>query len=201
MKTIDPYLLFNGNCRQAMEFYAECLGADLFKMTYGEGPGVQPDAIKDKIMHSKITKGDLVIMASDPHDATPVNQGNSYFLHLNCDSAEEIERLFAVTKAELSKWVGILHQNSGTKFPEKVTAFRPEMAVHGKYKQPCPRCGTKIQRIRYAANETNYCPTCQTGGKLLADRSLSRLLREDWPKTLDELESIKTNPRDASGKT
>ena len=114
---------------------------------------------------------------------------------------EEIERLFAVTKAELSKWVGILHQNSGTKFPEKVTAFRPEMAVHGKYKQPCPRCGTKIQRIRYAANETNYCPTCQTGGKLLADRSLSRLLREDWPKTLEELESIKTNPRDASGKT
>jgi PhnB protein len=95
MKTIDPYLLFNGNCRQAMEFYAECLGADLFKMTYGEGPGEQPDAIKDKIMHSKITKGELVIMASDPHDATPVTQGNSYFLHLNCDSAEEIERLFS----------------------------------------------------------------------------------------------------------
>ena len=77
------------------------------------------------------------------------------------------------------------------KFPEKVTAFRDEMAAHGKYGQPCPRCGTKIQRIRYAANETNYCPTCQTGGKLLADRALSRLLREDWPRTLEELEALK----------
>jgi formamidopyrimidine-DNA glycosylase len=75
-------------------------------------------------------------------------------------------------------------------FPEKVTAFRPEMAVHGKYQQPCPRCGAKVQRIRYASNETNYCPNCQTGGKLLADRSLSRLLRSDWPRTADELESL-----------
>jgi formamidopyrimidine-DNA glycosylase len=77
---------------------------------------------------------------------------------------------------------------AGEKFPEKVTAFRPEMAVHGRYKQPCPRCGGKIQRIRYAANETNYCPNCQTGGKLLADRSLSRLLRQDWPKSAEDLE-------------
>jgi formamidopyrimidine-DNA glycosylase len=75
-------------------------------------------------------------------------------------------------------------------FPEKVTAFRPEMAVHGKYQQPCPRCGAKVQRIRYASNETNYCPNCQTGGKLLADRSLSRLLRSDWPRTAEELESL-----------
>ncbi len=81
--------------------------------------------------------------------------------------------------------------STSEKFPEKVTAFRDEMAVHGKYGQPCPRCGTKIQRIRYAANETNYCPTCQTGGKLLADRALSRLLREDWPRTLEELEALK----------
>ena len=77
-----------------------------------------------------------------------------------------------------------------TAFPEKVTAFREDMAVHGRYKEPCVRCGTKIQRIRYAANETNYCPQCQTGGKLLADRALSRLLREDWPRTLEELESL-----------
>ena len=76
------------------------------------------------------------------------------------------------------------------KFPEKVTAFRPEMAVHGRYKQPCRRCSGKIQRIRYAANETNYCPNCQTGGKLLADRSLSRLLREDWPKNAEDLENL-----------
>jgi formamidopyrimidine-DNA glycosylase len=83
-----------------------------------------------------------------------------------------------------------LDQNSPIPFPEKVTAFRPGMAVHGKYGQPCRRCGNKIQRIRYAANETNYCPSCQTGGKLLADRALSRLLRADWPKNLDELEGL-----------
>ena len=84
---------------------------------------------------------------------------------------------------------------AGEGFPEKVTAFRPEMAVHGKYKQPCPRCGSKIQRIKYAANETNYCATCQTGGKLLADRAFSRLLREDWPRTLEELETQMTEKR------
>ena len=91
----------------------------------------------------------------------------------------------------LNEWVERLRAEARGKFPEKVTAFRDEMAVHGKYGQPCPRCGTKIQRIRYAANETNYCPTCQTGGKLLADRALSRLLREDWPRTLEELEALK----------
>jgi formamidopyrimidine-DNA glycosylase len=80
---------------------------------------------------------------------------------------------------------------AGKKFPEGVTAFRPEMAVHGRFGQPCPRCGNPIQRIRYADNETNYCPICQTGGKVLADRSLSRLLGADWPRTLDELEALK----------
>jgi PhnB protein len=94
MKTIDPYLIFNGNCRQAMEFYADCLGAGLNIVTYAEGPGAHPDAVKDKIMHAKLTKGQLVIMASDPHDASSVTQGNNYFLSLNCDSLEEIERLF-----------------------------------------------------------------------------------------------------------
>jgi formamidopyrimidine-DNA glycosylase len=103
---------------------------------------------------------------------------------------EEIERLFVATRAELPKWTERLRQEAGNGFPEKVTAFREGMAVHGRYKQPCPRCGGKIQRIRYASNETNYCPTCQTGGRLLADRSLSRLLREDWPRTPEELEML-----------
>jgi formamidopyrimidine-DNA glycosylase len=104
---------------------------------------------------------------------------------------EEITRLYESTQASLKEWVQRLHDEAGGKFPEKVTAFRPEMAVHGKYGQPCPRCGTKVQKIQYASNETNYCAKCQTGGKLLADRSLSRLLREDWPRTLEELEERK----------
>jgi formamidopyrimidine-DNA glycosylase len=105
-------------------------------------------------------------------------------------SREEIERLFMATRATLTRWVEKLHEEAGDEFPEKVTAFREGMAVHGRYKQSCPRCASKIQRIRYAANETNYCPTCQTGGKLLADRALSRLLRDDWPKTPEELEML-----------
>jgi formamidopyrimidine-DNA glycosylase len=100
---------------------------------------------------------------------------------------EEIERLHAATRDSLIEWVERLRTEAGEGFPEKVTAFRKGMATHGRYKEPCPRCGTRIQRIRYAANETNYCPTCQTGGKLLADRALSRLLREDWPRSVDEL--------------
>jgi formamidopyrimidine-DNA glycosylase len=104
-------------------------------------------------------------------------------------SDEQVARLFEATHATLTEWVERLRTETGEGFPEKVTAFRPEMAVHGKYKQPCPRCGSKIQRIKYAANETNYCATCQTGGKLLADRAFSRLLREDWPRTLEELET------------
>ena len=103
---------------------------------------------------------------------------------------EQIERLFAAVRNNLGRWTDRLRQLSGDEFPEKVTAFRPEMAVHGRYKEPCPRCQEKIQRIRYAANETNYCPNCQTGGKLLADRALSRLLREDWPRTPEELDLL-----------
>src|SRR5216683_1074922 len=101
---------------------------------------------------------------------------------------EDIARLFEATRATLTEWISRLRAETGTAFPEKVTAFRAEMAVHGKYKQACPRCGSTIQRIAYASNETNYCATCQTGGKLLADRASSRLLREDWPRTLEELE-------------
>ena len=97
----------------------------------------------------------------------------------------------SATRAILIEWTDRLRAESDGEFPEKVTAFRPEMAVHGRYGQPCPRCGAKVQRIRYASNETNYCATCQTGGRLLADRALSRLLHEDWPRTLDELEALK----------
>ncbi len=102
----------------------------------------------------------------------------------------EIQRLFEATRAKLTEWVERLRAESGGRFPEKVTAFREGMAVHGRYQQSCPRCGNKIQRIRYASNETNYCPNCQTAGKLLADRALSRLLRADWPRTADELEGL-----------
>jgi formamidopyrimidine-DNA glycosylase len=89
----------------------------------------------------------------------------------------------------LVEWTDRLRAEAGDGFPEKVTAFRPEMAVHGRYQKPCPVCGTNVQRIRYADNETNYCPRCQTGGKVLADRALSRLLKGDWPRTIEELES------------
>jgi formamidopyrimidine-DNA glycosylase len=103
----------------------------------------------------------------------------------------EWERLFAATRHILDLWSKRLREEAGRGFPEKVTAFREDMAVHGRYGQSCPRCGEKIQRIRYADNETNYCARCQTGGRILADRSLSRLLRSDWPRTLDELETLK----------
>jgi formamidopyrimidine-DNA glycosylase len=105
--------------------------------------------------------------------------------------AEEWQRLYRATRETLALWIDRLKAEAGSGFPEKVTAFRKEMAVHGRYGQPCPRCGQKIQRIRYADNETNYCAQCQTGGKVLADRSLSRLLGKDWPRTLDELEALK----------
>ena len=105
--------------------------------------------------------------------------------------AEEWERLFDATRATMKLWMNRLVDEAKKAFPEKVTAFRPEMAVHGKFDQACPRCGEKVQRIRYADNETNYCARCQTGGKVLADRSLSRLLGSDWPRTLDELEALK----------
>ena len=103
---------------------------------------------------------------------------------------EEVERLFAAIKRTLTEWVERLRAEALKGFPEKVTAFRADMATHGKYGQPCPRCGSKIQRIRYGSNETNYCPTCQTGGRLLADRALSRLLKDDWPRTPEELENL-----------
>jgi len=104
---------------------------------------------------------------------------------------QEWERLFAATRETLQLWMDRLRAETGIGFPEKVTAFRKDMAVHGRYGEPCPRCGDEILRIRYADNETNYCARCQTGGRVLADRSLSRLLRSDWPRTLEELEALK----------
>jgi formamidopyrimidine-DNA glycosylase len=103
-------------------------------------------------------------------------------------TGDEIERLWSATREVLRDWIDRLRAEAGDGFPEGVTAFRPGMAVHGRYGQPCPVCGTPVQRIVYAENETNYCPRCQTGGRLLADRSLSRLMRGDWPRTLEELE-------------
>jgi formamidopyrimidine-DNA glycosylase len=106
-------------------------------------------------------------------------------------SSSEISSLHEATQRVLSEWIARTRREVGPGFPEKVTAFRPEMAVHGRFQKPCPVCGTAVQRIAYAANELNYCPKCQTGGKLLADRSLSRLLKSDWPKSLEELEEYK----------
>jgi len=113
-------------------------------------------------------------------------------------SDAEIETLFKAMKAVLAEWTERLIAQTGDTFPENVTAFRPEMAVHGKFGQPCPVCGAPVQRIVYAANEANYCAACQTGGKLLADRALSRLLKKDWPKTLEELEERKARNRSTS---
>ncbi len=129
--------------------------------------------------------------------------GNAYsdeILHRACLSpiamtqqlpAEDVDRLYRAIREVLHEWADRLRAEAKDKFPEKVTAFREGMAAHGRYGEPCPRCGAKIQRIRYAANETNYCAACQTGGRLLADRALSRLLHKDWPKTLEELEALK----------
>jgi formamidopyrimidine-DNA glycosylase len=106
-------------------------------------------------------------------------------------SQAEIERLYRATQETMARWIDLLRREAGDDFPEDVTAFRPEMAVHGKFGSLCPVCGAKVQRIRYTYNETNYCPGCQTGGRLLADRSLSLLLKKDWPKTAEELEEMR----------
>ena len=111
--------------------------------------------------------------------------------HTHKLTPQEWERLYVATRETLTLWIDRFQKDAAASFPEKVTAFRPDMAAHGRFGEPCPRCGEKIQRIRYADNETNYCARCQTGGKVLADRSLSRLLGSDWPRTLDELEALK----------
>ena len=113
-------------------------------------------------------------------------------------TAAEVEKLYDATRTTLKFWIEELRREARDRFPEKVTAFRPKMAVHGKYGKPCPVCGSPVQRIVYAQNECNYCARCQTGGKLLADRALSRLLKRDWPRTLDDLE-VKSATRTSSG--
>ncbi|MEN8376138.1 MAG: DNA-formamidopyrimidine glycosylase family protein [Gemmatimonadota bacterium] len=105
-------------------------------------------------------------------------------------SEDEARRLFSATRRSLREWTEILRSEVGEGFPEKITAFHAAMKAHGKYGEPCPQCGSPIQRIKYASNETNYCPTCQTGGRLLADRAFSKLLKDDWPRTLEELEGL-----------
>jgi formamidopyrimidine-DNA glycosylase len=111
----------------------------------------------------------------------------------------DVQRLFAATREVLQEWTDRLRADTADGFPEKVTAFRKDMAVHGKYNQPCPVCGTLVQRIVHAENESNYCPSCQTGGKLLADRALSRLLKQDWPRTIEELEARRPSVRSTPG--
>jgi formamidopyrimidine-DNA glycosylase len=135
---------------------------------------------------------------TDPHIFSGI--GNAYsdeilhaarmspFKQTQSLSADEIRQLYEATRVTLNTWIAALRAETGDDFPEKVTAFREEMAVHGRYGKPCPDCGSPVQRVVYAANEANYCATCQTGGRLLADRSLSRLMKDDWPRTLEELE-------------
>ena len=135
---------------------------------------------------------------TDPHVFSGI--GNAYsdeilhaarmspFKQTQSLSADEIRQLYDATRVTLNRWITALRADAGDEFPEKVTAFREEMAVHGRYGKPCPDCGSPVQRVVYAANEANYCATCQTGGRLLADRSLSRLMKDDWPRTLEELE-------------
>jgi len=138
---------------------------------------------------------------TDPHVFSGI--GNAYsdeilhaarmspFKQTQAIGDDEVARLFDAVRSTLTTWAARLREETGEDFPEKVTAFREGMAVHGRYRQPCPVCGSPVQRVVYADNEANYCATCQTGGRLLADRSLSRLLRDDWPKTLEELERRK----------
>ncbi|MGH7837828.1 MAG: zinc finger domain-containing protein, partial [Candidatus Binataceae bacterium] len=165
--------------------------------------GIEPlDATLDAFSAALVSTNHTLKRAlTDPHILSGI--GNAYsdeILHRAQLSpiamtqkltASEFARLHEATRATLIEWIDRLRAETANGFPEKVTAFRAEMAVHGRYGQPCPRCGAKVQRIRHASNETNYCAACQTGGRLLADRALSRLLHGDWPRTLDELEARK----------
>lgn len=169
-------------------------GADVFSMTR--------DAFAGALRGSNHT---LKRALTDPHVFSGI--GNAYsdeILHAaqlspvtltHTLTNEDIARLFDAVRDVLRHWTSRLQQEAGAEFPEKVTAFRDGMAVHGRYGQPCPRCGSPVQRIVYARNEANYCAACQTGGRLLADRALSRLLRDDWPKTLEDLERARRRQR------
>jgi formamidopyrimidine-DNA glycosylase len=158
--------------------------------------GVAPERFRQRLSERNHT---LKRALTDPHLFSGI--GNAYsdeilhsarlspFKQTSSLSDEEVQRLYDATRQTLTQWIARLQAEAGGKFPEKVTAFHEGMAAHGRYGQPCPDCGAPIQRIVYADNESNYCANCQTAGRLLADRSLSRLLRDDWPRTLEELES------------
>jgi formamidopyrimidine-DNA glycosylase len=163
--------------------------------------GVEVDRIDAAEFEAVLKRGNHTLKRAltDPRSFSGI--GNAYsdeILHRACLSpvtltsrltSPECVRLFAATREVLAEWVVRLREKAGGDFPRKVTAFHEEMAVHGRFGMPCPACGTRVQRIRYADNETNYCPRCQTGGRLLADRALSRLLKSDWPRSIDELEA------------
>jgi formamidopyrimidine-DNA glycosylase len=169
--------------------------------------GVELSACGDGSFFAALTRENHTLKRAltDPHIFSGI--GNAYSDEILWDAQlspvkltsrmtpAEAATLLAAARRTLERFTAILRAEAVKKFPEKVTAFRPEMAVHGRFGLPCPRCGSKVQRIAFASNETNYCATCQTGGKLLADRALSRLLREDWPKSLDELEELKAARR------
>src|SRR5437016_2722783 len=158
--------------------------------------------LEDFAARLKADRHTLKRSLTDPHLFSGI--GNAYsdeILHRACLSPvvltrrldeTSMQRLYAAARSVLVEWTERLRAEARGAFPEKVSAFRPQMAVHGRFGQPCPVCGTAVQRIRYAANETNYCPRCQTGGKVLADRSLSRLLKNDWPRTIEEWELAKS---------
>jgi len=172
LRSIDPggIEIFESDLnsfREALTFENRTLKRALTDPRLVSGIG---NAYSDEILHAAQLSPITLTRKLDPH---------------------EWEKLFAAARATLGLWIDRLRAEAEAAFPEKVTAFRKEMAVHGRYGQPCPRCGEKIQRIRYADNETNYCARCQTGGKVLADRALSRLLGSDWPRTLEELEALK----------
>ncbi len=174
--------------------------------------GVELDACDDASFFATLTRENHTLKRAltDPRIFSGI--GNAYSDEILWDAQlspvkltsrmtpEEGKTLFASARATLARFTELLRKAAAASpngFPEKVTAFRPEMAVHGRYGQPCPRCGARVQHIVFASNETNYCAACQTGGKLLADRALSRLLREDWPKSLEELEEKKATARGA----
>ncbi len=161
--------------------------------------GVEPLEATREQFHGALTHANHTLKRAltDPHLFSGI--GNAYsdeILHAarlsplkltRSLSDDELARLYDATRATLLAWIDRLRRDLGGRFPEKVTAFRDDMAVHGRFKQPCPVCGSPVQRIVYASNECNYCARCQTGGRLLADRSLSRLLKDDWPKSIDDL--------------
>ena len=193
-------ILTEAGSKRRASLHAVCGDADLAAFDPG---GLELFEISAKQFRERLTARNHTLKRAltDPHLFSGI--GNAYsdeILHRarlspvamtqTLGEAEQT-RLFAATRKTLKLWIERLERETGEGFPEKVTAFRPEMAVHGRYGEPCPDCGTAVQRIRHASNETNYCPRCQTEGKVLADRALSRLLKSDWPRTVEELERLR----------